>query len=174
MNKADLISAVAAESGLSKADAKKAVEGVVSAVSNALKSGDKVSLVGFGTFSVVEKAERMGINPATKESITIKAKKQSNSRLVLNYRKKSNKLLILIKCKGLKRGAPAIAPFFFKQLIIYEYYENNLIEIPHWHSCLCILSTNHQCRRDQASLLERYPNRSSKQRSSPHGFHVIR
>ena len=74
MNKADLISAVAAESGLSKADAKKAVEGVVSAVSNALKSGDKVSLVGFGTFSVVEKA-RMGINPATKESITIKAKK---------------------------------------------------------------------------------------------------
>ena len=50
MNKADLISAVAAESGLSKADAKKAVEGVVSAVSNALKSGDKVSLVGFGTF----------------------------------------------------------------------------------------------------------------------------
>ena len=68
MNKADLISAVAAESGLSKADAKKAV-------SNALKSGDKVSLVGFGTFSVVEKAERMGINPATKESITIKAKK---------------------------------------------------------------------------------------------------
>ena len=63
MNKADLISAVAAESGLSKADAKKAVEGVVSAVSNALKSGDKVSLVGFGTFSVVEKAERMGINP---------------------------------------------------------------------------------------------------------------
>ena len=72
MNKADLISAVAAESGLSKADAKKAVEGVVSAVSNALKSGDKVSLVGFGTFSVVE---RMGINPATKESITIKAKK---------------------------------------------------------------------------------------------------
>ena len=69
---------------------------------------------------------------------------------MLNYRKKSNKLLILIKCKGLKRGAPAIAPFFFKQLIIYEYYENNLIEIPHWHSCLCILSTNHQCRRDQA------------------------
>ena len=75
MNKADLISAVAAESGLSKADAKKAGEGVVSAVSNALKSGDKVSLVGFGTFSVVEKAERMGINPATKESITIKARK---------------------------------------------------------------------------------------------------
>ena len=89
MNKADLISAVAAESGLSKADAKKAVEGVVSAVSNALKSGDKVSLVGFGTFSVVEKAERMVINPATK--------------LVLNYRKKSNKLLIL-NVKDLREG----------------------------------------------------------------------
>ena len=173
MNKADLISAVAAESGLSKADAKKAVEGVVSAVSNALKSGDKVSLVGFGTFSVVEKAEWVSTR-RPKNLSPLKQKKQSNSRLVLNYRKKSNKLLILIKCKGLKRGAPAIAPFFFKQLIIYEYYENNLIEIPHWHSCLCILSTNHQCRRDQASLLERYPNRSSKQRSSPHGFHVIR
>ena len=155
MNKADIISAVAAESGLSKADAKKAVEGVVSAVSNALKSGDKVSLVGFGTFSVVEKAERMGINPATKESIT-------------------NKLLSIRNCQGLKRDAPALTPFLCTHPIIYEYYENNLIEIPHWHSCLCILSTNHQCRRDQASLLERYPNRSSKQRSSPHGFHVIR
>ena len=103
MNKADLISAVAAESGLSKADAKKAVEGVVSAVSNALKSGDKVSLVGFWVLLLGcrKNAERMGINPATKESITIKAKKGNQiSRQVLNYRKKSNKLLILIKCKG--------------------------------------------------------------------------
>ena len=75
MNKADLISAVAAESGLSKADAKKAVEGVVSAVSNALKSGDKVSLVGFGTFEVAERAAREGRNPQTGETMTIAASK---------------------------------------------------------------------------------------------------
>ena len=52
MNKADLISAVAAEAGLSKVDAKKAVEAFVSTVTKALQEGDKVSLIGFGTFSV--------------------------------------------------------------------------------------------------------------------------
>jgi DNA-binding protein HU-beta len=75
MNKAELISAIAAESGLSKADAKKAVDGFVAAVTNALKSGDKVSLVGFGTFAVSERGERTGINPATKQAIKIPAKK---------------------------------------------------------------------------------------------------
>jgi DNA-binding protein HU-beta len=75
MNKAELISAIAAESGLSKADAKKAVDGFVAAVTNALKSGDKVSLVGFGTFAVSERGERTGINPATKQTIKIPAKK---------------------------------------------------------------------------------------------------
>ncbi|WP_455673915.1 HU family DNA-binding protein [Phocaeicola sp.] len=74
MNKAELISAVAAEAGLSKVDAKKAVEGFITAVSNALKSGEKVSLVGFGTFSVSERAARTGINPSTKNPITIPAK----------------------------------------------------------------------------------------------------
>lgn len=75
MNKADLISAISAETGLSKADAKKAVEAFVSTVTNALQNGDKVSLIGFGTFSVAERSERTGINPSTKESITIAAKK---------------------------------------------------------------------------------------------------
>jgi DNA-binding protein HU-beta len=75
MNKAELISAIAAESGLSKVDAKKAVDGFVAAVTNALKAGDKVSLVGFGTFAVGERGERTGINPATKQTITIPAKK---------------------------------------------------------------------------------------------------
>lgn len=75
MNKAELISAVAAESGLSKVDAKKAVEAVVSAVTGALKEGDKVSLVGFGTFAISERSERTGINPSTKATITIPAKK---------------------------------------------------------------------------------------------------
>ena len=74
MNKAELISAIAAESGLNKADSKKALDAFVSSVINALKSGDKVSLVGFGTFSVAERAARTGINPSTKKAIEIPAK----------------------------------------------------------------------------------------------------
>lgn len=75
MNKAELISAIAAESGLNKTDSKKALEAFVASVTNALKSGDKVSLVGFGTFSISERAERAGINPSTKAAIVIPAKK---------------------------------------------------------------------------------------------------
>ena len=75
MNKAELINAIAAESGLSKADSKKALEAFVSTVSSTLKGGDKISLVGFGTFSVAERSARTGINPSTKKSITIPAKK---------------------------------------------------------------------------------------------------
>lgn len=75
MNKSELISAVAAEAGLSKVDAKKAIEAFVSTVTNTLASGDKVALIGFGTFSVTEKSARTGINPATKQAINIPAKK---------------------------------------------------------------------------------------------------
>jgi len=75
MNKAELINAMAEESGLSKADSKKALDGFIKSVSEALKSGDKVSLIGFGSFSISEKGERTGINPATKQQITIAAKK---------------------------------------------------------------------------------------------------
>lgn len=75
MNKAELISAMAVESGLSKADSKKALEAFVSSVTKSLKSGEKVSLVGFGTFSISERAERTGINPSTKAAIVIPAKK---------------------------------------------------------------------------------------------------
>ncbi|MCR4764694.1 MAG: HU family DNA-binding protein [Bacteroidaceae bacterium] len=74
MNKSELVSAIAAESGLTKADSKKALDAVIAAVSKALKEGDKVTLVGFGTFSVAKRAARQGINPATKEVITIPAK----------------------------------------------------------------------------------------------------
>ncbi len=75
MNKAELINAIAEEAGLSKADSKKALDGFIKSVSEALKSGDKVSLIGFGSFSISEKSERTGINPATKQPITIAAKK---------------------------------------------------------------------------------------------------
>ena len=75
MNKSELVAAVAAKAGLSKVDAKKAVDAVVASVTEALKGGDKVALVGFGTFSVAKRAARQGINPATKQKITIAAKK---------------------------------------------------------------------------------------------------
>lgn len=75
MNKSELISAMASEAQMSKADAKKALDAFVSSVTNAMKAGDKVALVGFGTFSVSERAARTGINPATKQEIAIPAKK---------------------------------------------------------------------------------------------------
>ncbi|MCE2616122.1 MAG: HU family DNA-binding protein [Phocaeicola sp.] len=74
MNKAELISAIAAEAGLTKADAKKSVDAIVKVVTKALKDGDKVTLVGFGTFSVNKRASRTGINPSTKKPIKIAAK----------------------------------------------------------------------------------------------------
>lgn len=75
MNKSELINAMAAESGLSKADSKRALDAFIATLSTALKDGDKVALVGFGTFSAAERGERTGINPATKQAITIPAKK---------------------------------------------------------------------------------------------------
>ena len=75
MNKTEFIEKIAAGSGLSKADAKKALDATVAAIKDALVAGDKVSLVGFGTFSVNERPAREGINPATKEKIQIAAKK---------------------------------------------------------------------------------------------------
>jgi len=75
MNKTELVEKVAANAGLSKNDAKKALDATVAAIKDALIAGDKISLVGFGTFSVNERPAREGINPATKEKITIAAKK---------------------------------------------------------------------------------------------------
>ena len=73
MNKQDLISAVADASELSKADAGRAVDAVVDAITAALKAGDTVTLVGFGTFTVRKRAARQGLNPQTREPIKIKA-----------------------------------------------------------------------------------------------------
>ena len=75
MNKTELIEMIAAGSVLSQAESKKALDATVAAVKDALVAGDKVSLVGFGTFSVSERPAREGINPATKEKIQIAAKK---------------------------------------------------------------------------------------------------
>jgi DNA-binding protein HU-beta len=73
MNKGDLIEAVAEQAGLSKADAGRAVDALVDSVTDSLKSGSQVSLVGFGTFSVKKRAARQGRNPRTGETIQIKA-----------------------------------------------------------------------------------------------------
>ena len=75
MTKVELIAAVAADAGLTKKDAEKAVNSVVNAITEALKQGDKVSLVGFGTFEVRERPERKGRNPQTKQEIVIPASK---------------------------------------------------------------------------------------------------
>ncbi len=75
MNKSELVNAIAAEAGLKKDDAKKALEATINAIAGALKGGDKVALLGFGTFAVTERPARTGINPATKEKIEIAAKK---------------------------------------------------------------------------------------------------
>ena len=74
MNKTDLVNAIAA-AGVSKADSKKALDAVLDAISGALKEGDKVAILGFGTFAVSKRPARTGINPATKEKIQIEAKK---------------------------------------------------------------------------------------------------
>ncbi|MCQ2606107.1 MAG: HU family DNA-binding protein [Bacteroidales bacterium] len=74
MNKQELISKIAEESGLTKAASEKAVSAFVNAVSASLKKGESVQLIGFGTFSVSKRAGRTGINPQTKKAIKIAAK----------------------------------------------------------------------------------------------------
>lgn len=75
MNKTELINQIAENSGLSKADSKKALEATIDAITAAIKADDKVALVGFGTFSTSVRSARTGINPKTKEAIQIEAKK---------------------------------------------------------------------------------------------------
>lgn len=75
MNKAELVSAMAEQAGLTNAQAKKALDAMMNVTVDTLKKGDKLTLVGFGTFSVSEKAARMGRNPKTGEAINISAKK---------------------------------------------------------------------------------------------------
>ncbi|HPB58134.1 MAG TPA: HU family DNA-binding protein [Bacteroidales bacterium] len=74
MNKAELIGAVAEKTGLTKVQAKAAVEAIVESTAEALQQGDKVSLVGFGSFNVVRRAARKGRNPQTKKEMEIPAK----------------------------------------------------------------------------------------------------
>ena len=75
MNKSQLITAVAADSGLSKVDSARAIDSLLDTVTRTLKKGDEVSITGFGKFSVVNRAARQGVNPRTGERVKIKASK---------------------------------------------------------------------------------------------------
>ncbi len=75
MNKSELTEAIAEQADLTKADAGRALDAMINSISKTLKKGDTVSLIGFGTFSVKKRAARTGRNPATGETIKIKASK---------------------------------------------------------------------------------------------------
>ena len=91
MNKTELIEKIAASAKLTKDDSKKALDATVEAIKAALKKGDKVQLVGFGTFSVAKKPARQGINPATKQKIKIAAKKVAKFKAGAELAKVVNK-----------------------------------------------------------------------------------
>jgi len=75
MNKTEFVNAVAINAGMSKVDGKKAVEAVIQTIADEMKKGGKVAILGFGSFSVVHKAARKGVNPKTKEMIDIPERK---------------------------------------------------------------------------------------------------
>ena len=91
MNKTELIEKIAAGAGLTKVDAKKALEASVEAIKAALVAGDKVQLVGFGTFAINQKPAREGINPATKQKIKIAAKKVAKFKAGQEFAEAINK-----------------------------------------------------------------------------------
>jgi DNA-binding protein HU-beta len=75
MNKADLVKAIATKSSLNQATAQKALESMLETFKDTLKKGDKIQLIGFGSFEVAKRAARKGVNPQTKKTISIPAKK---------------------------------------------------------------------------------------------------
>lgn len=75
MNKTDLVNEIAAKANINKVEAKAALDAMLESIAQALANDDKVQLIGFGTFSMQQKPERTGINPRTKEPITIAARK---------------------------------------------------------------------------------------------------
>ncbi len=100
MNKTDLINAVAGETGMSKVDTEKAIKATIDAISGELTNGGSITLVGFGTFSVMERKARTGKNPRTGETIKIPAKKVPKF-------KAGKALAESISNTGAKKKAPA-------------------------------------------------------------------
>ena len=91
MNKTELVDAIAAETKLTKVDAKKALDAFITSASKALKKGDRVALVGFGAFSVAKRAARTGRNPQTGKAIKIAAKKVVKFSVGADLKKVVNK-----------------------------------------------------------------------------------
>ncbi|MBN8703755.1 MAG: HU family DNA-binding protein [Bacteroidetes bacterium] len=91
MNKAELIDSIASEAKLTKADAQRALDGFINATTKALKKGDRVALVGFGSFSVAKRAAREGRNPQTGKTIKIAAKKVAKFKAGAELAKVVNK-----------------------------------------------------------------------------------
>ena len=91
MNKAELVDAIASEAKITKADAARAVDGFINATTKALKKGDRVALVGFGSFSVSKRAARTGRNPQTGKAIKIAAKKVAKFKAGAELKKSVNK-----------------------------------------------------------------------------------
>ncbi len=91
MNKAELISSIADKSKLSKKDAEAALKGFIESVEEALENGEKVQLIGFGTFETRERAAREGRNPRTKETITIPASKVPVFKAGKDFKDRVNK-----------------------------------------------------------------------------------
>jgi len=91
MNKAELVDAIAAESKLTKADSQRALDAFINATTKSLKKGDRVALVGFGSFSVAKRAARIGRNPQTGKAIKIAAKKVAKFKAGADLAKTVNK-----------------------------------------------------------------------------------
>ena len=91
MNKSELVDAIASETKLTKADSTRALEAFVNATTKALKKGDRVALVGFGSFSVAKRAARTGRNPQTGKAIKIAAKKVAKFKAGAELKKTVNK-----------------------------------------------------------------------------------
>jgi len=91
MNKSELIDAIASDAKITKADAGRALEGFINATTKALKKGDRVALVGFGSFSVAKRAARTGRNPQSGKAIQIKAKKVAKFKAGAELKKTVNK-----------------------------------------------------------------------------------
>lgn len=91
MNKTELVSKMAEQAGITQKDADAALKAFIDVVSDTLKKGDKIQLIGFGTFETTQRAAREGINPLTKEKITIKASKQPRVKFGKSFKDMLNK-----------------------------------------------------------------------------------
>ena len=119
MNKTELIDKIAAGAEITKAQAKAALEATTNALKEALIAGDKIQLVGFGTFSINERPAREGINPATKERSRLQLKRLLSSRLVLSLQMQSTnncKDYFNYKYRAVLYGCP----IFFYSVQVYS------------------------------------------------------